>query len=673
MMMIRRTSDVRAASSGTALQFSDLLLSDAVLRGLSEGVARAEQPSPVQLTAIPLARLGVDLIAQAKSGTGKTLVYVITALETLLQHCGGDAQPSSPLVLVVAPTHELALQISDVLRRVGQFVAALACVTVLGGVPIASDVAALAHGCSVVVGTPGRIQDLLCKQRALNVSALRLLVLDEADRLFDQQFLAPIKEIVARLPPTRQTLAFSATYSDASVARLTAVMREPQRVTLSSGSPNLIGVRQVRVRVKASDDEFAARLDTLERWLQRLPFQQCVVFCSSYTRAQRVAQHACDAGWRAASIAGGLSQRDRERTMNAFRNGALNVLVSTDLTARGVDVDLINLVVQFDAPTNVATYFHRVGRAGRFGTYGASLLFERDPDDAAVATLVAALATQFRVDVAWLDDNVASLPDDFLCGAAPLEQAQPEQPSKIDYGFDDDDDNDDEGTVAMTSPVSQPAESASVASIPAAQPFSIESAVGSLQPTRAAVGENCTVRWPDDGLWYDARVVGRADDDDNVRLVVFDDFAEQVHRAACEDIRARDAASLLFVLRGSDAESIAAFVRAKLAHGGVLCHEPESARTAVSLGRSPVILVGADLPQTALLAKHARARAYQVFVQHFADPDPFTLADALALEDEVEDEDQPLKRARVISVAECKPQSTLFVYESGLNETPWAW
>ena len=741
--MIARTADVRvdpatsaALSAQSTLLFSDLQLSPAVLRGLSDGLARAEQPSPVQLAAIPLARLGVDLIAQAKSGTGKTLVFVVAALESLLASAGTAPSPS-PAVLIVAPTRELALQISDVVRRVGAFMPSLACVTVLGGVPIASDVAALARPCSVLVGTPGRLRDLLCKQRALDLAALRLFVLDEADRLLDHQFMPAMKDIIAALPADRQTLAFSATYSQASIERLSALMRDPQRVTLSGGSPTLIGVRQVRVRVRRSDSaapvdaagEFAARLDTLQRWLQAVPFQQCVVFCASYTRAQRVAQHATDAGWRAASIAGGLSQRERERTMNAFRNGAINVLVSTDLTARGIDVDLINLVVHFDAPSDVATYFHRVGRAGRFGTYGASLLLQLDPDDPAVSPLIKALAVQFRVDVGWLDDDTL-LPDDFLSGAAPTcetftattvanptssalaapptrSRAASSASAKIDYGFDssadghdvdvDDDDDDDQRTVAMPSPESQPPSIAAAQAYPSPFQSVAASSAGSASsqttlplPTRAAVGESCTVRWPDDGLWYDARIVGRADDDDNVRLVVFSDFAaDQVHRAACEDIRKRDSPSVLHVVRGSDVQSCLSFARSKLLHGGVLhtaSGDVKPGRTAIELGRSPVVVVGASFEQTAVLAKRARARGYQVFLHHFSDPEPFSLDDALVLdlddeedkeEEEAEEEeekeavaveDQP--RVRRMRVEDCVPTSKFFLYPRGLKHLP---
>jgi superfamily II DNA/RNA helicase len=739
MSLIARTADVRvdpatsAAWSQSTLLFSDLQLSSAVLRGLSEGLARAEQPSPVQLAAIPLARLGVDLIAQAKSGTGKTLVFVVAALEALLASAAAAAPSPTPTALIVAPTRELALQIADVVRRVGAFVPSLACVTVLGGVPIAGDVAALAQPCSVLVGTPGRLRDLVCKQRALDLAALRLFVLDEADRLLDHQFMPAIKDIVAALPADRQTLAFSATYSQASIERLSALMRDPQRVTLSGGSPTLIGVRQVRVRVRRSDSaapvnaagEFAARLDTLQRWLLAVPFQQCVVFCASYTRAQRVAQHATDAGWRAASIAGGLSQRERERTMNAFRNGAINVLVSTDLTARGIDVDLINLVVHFDAPSDVATYFHRVGRAGRFGTYGASLLLQLDPDDPAVSPLIKALAVQFRVDVGWLDDDTL-LPADFLSGAAPTcettattaasatssaltapsarSRAASSASAKIDYGFDSsadgpgdgdvDDDDDDQRTVAMPSPESQPPTIAAAQAYPSPLQSAAASSAGSAGsqttlplPTRAAVGESCTVRWPDDGLWYDARIVGRAADDDNVRLVAFSDFAaDQVHRAACEDIRKRDSPSVLHVVRGSDVQSCLSFARSKLLHGGVLhmaSGDIKPGRTAIELGRSPVVVVGASFEQTAVLAKRARARGYQVFLHHFSDPEPFSLDDALVLdlddeeeveveeeevEEEEEEEDQP--RVRRMRVDDCVPTSTFFLYPRGLKQLP---
>lgn len=635
MSSIPRTSDVRARS-GTTLQFSDLLLSEATLRGLNDGIARAEQPSPVQLTAIPLARIGVDLIAQAKSGTGKTLVYVITALELLLAAAAdADAACTTPLVLVITPTRELALQVADVARRVGAYVPSLACVALVGGQPIAGDVAALSRRCTVAVGTPGRLRQLLCEAGALNVMSLRLLVLDEADRLFEPQFAPALREIVSRLPAQRQTLAFSATYTDDAVQRLSAIMRDPQRVTLSGGSPHLIGVRQFRVRVRHRRDtaELDSRLETLLRWLQKVPFQQCVVFCASYTRAQVVAQHACDAGWRAASISGGLLQRERERTMNAFRNGAINVLVSTDLTSRGVDVDMINFVVHFDAPAGHATYFHRVGRAGRFGTYGASLLFQLESDDAPVAKLVDELQTQFHVDLAWLEDNV-TLPDDFLSGqvieagdaaiassqrqaSAPVStqatiavaqppstqspsqaptQAPPkapppssrstpyidldrrsvsstastQQPSVIDYGFDASSDD----TVAISSqPLPPPPPSYSAAQRVATQSSaSAPSASPVISVSRVPIGLHCEARWHVDGMWYEARVVGIADASPDRRLVMFDDFtSDEPYEVSCDDVRARDTQPLFVVARGADRRSCEVFARAKVSGGGTLC------------------------------------------------------------------------------------------------------
>jgi superfamily II DNA/RNA helicase len=745
---VQRTSDVRARS-GTTLQFSDLLLSESVLRGLNDGIARAEQPSPVQLTAIPLARIGVDLIAQAKSGTGKTLVYVITALELLL--AADSASTTTPLVLVLTPTRELALQVADVARRVGAYVPSLACVSLVGGQPIAGDAAALGRRCTVAVGTPGRVRQLLCETGALNVSSLRLLVLDEADRLFEPQFVPAVREIVSRLPTARQTLAFSATYTDDAAQRLSAIMRDPQRVTLSGGSPHLIGVRQFRVRVRRRREtaELDARLETLLRWLQKVPFQQCVVFCSSYTRAQHVAQHACDAGWRAASISGGLLQRERERTMNAFRNGALNVLVSTDLTSRGVDVDMINFVVHFDAPASHATYFHRVGRAGRFGTYGASLLFQLEQDDAPVAKLVDDLQTQFHVDLAWLEDNVA-LPDDFLSGAAVVEttataatttaatttaaavvnnMAQPPSTTayidldqrnvttsttghakakashSIDYGFDGSEPTSDD-TIAMSSqpPSYSPAQhQLTTPSASASATVQVPSATTVRKPppsiVRVPIGQHCEALWADDDEWYEARVVGIEGDK---RVVVFDDFPNDTPSVvSCDDIRARDVPLLFVVARGSDRDSCNAFARTKVSNGGMMCAvdgdntHARTVRAALKLGRSPVVLIGADLVQTAPLARRAQGRGYHVQVQSFADVDAFTIDDALALdldddsnddENNVQDDDdddddddeeisadkeveQTKKRARTNPLARFFPPAEIYFYKQ-LDEPP---
>ena len=194
-----------ASNTSRQAQFDDLLLSPAVLRGVS--AAGLASPSPVQMAAVPLGRLGIDLIAQAKSGTGKTLVFVLVALEAL------DASAATPQVLVLTPTREIAVQVADVIRRVGQYVEGLACATFVGGVPLAIDESTLRRRCNVAVGTPGRIRQLI-ERKALQTSDISLLVLDEADRLVDSTFFEQTRWLAQTLPNSRQTLAFSATFTD---------------------------------------------------------------------------------------------------------------------------------------------------------------------------------------------------------------------------------------------------------------------------------------------------------------------------------------------------------------------------------------------------------------------------------------------------------------------------
>lgn len=331
------------------LQFKDLLLSSEILRALEEG--KLETPSPVQMAAIPLGRLGLDLVAQAKSGTGKTIVFVIVALEALRVHVASAGRVQA---LVLTPTREIASQVADVVRVVGRHIDGLVCGTFVGGIPLATDIALLGRRCNFAVGTPGRVRQLI-EKGALVTDDVALFVLDEADRLMDEQFIETTRWINARLPAsTKQTLAFSATYSDDTLRSIASLMRDPQRITMSGGNPQLIGVRQYYADLQDYTSSFAQqtinsnsnnsnsknnnsllfsqRFVVLLDLLKRVPFQQCVVFCETTDRTQTIAQQLSDNGWQAAAISSDASQRERERVMRMFRDGSITVLVSTDLT-----------------------------------------------------------------------------------------------------------------------------------------------------------------------------------------------------------------------------------------------------------------------------------------------------------------------------------------------------
>lgn len=366
----------------------------------------------MQLRALPVARLGADVIAQAKSGTGKTLVFSVVAAEAAVAAPSAAAQ--GPAALLLAPTRELAGQTA---RVVGDLCLAFeqspGVALLIGGCPERDDEARLAAAPpGVVVATPGRALALV-KRGCLRVCGLKLLVLDEADRLIDSSLGDVVPRICELLPARKQTLAFSATYPVRLQRLLDRVMRNPTHVQLceepdgiaggengeteragkkESGSANrkavLIGVRQRKVLV---DDEVVQVEDTLvaksavvTALLEHNPFSFCIVFTNDKRHGRSVASHLREKGFASANIHANVRQSDRSAVMQSVKQGKLQVLVSTDLLARGVDIESCDLVVHLDVPMDSATYLHRVGRAGRFGKLGLSVILHCGGEETAV-------------------------------------------------------------------------------------------------------------------------------------------------------------------------------------------------------------------------------------------------------------------------------------------------
>ena len=333
-------------------------------------------PSPVQRAAIPLGRLGADLVVQAKSGTGKTVTFGTVVIERV------DRTSAYPQALVLAPTREVALQSRDALQKLAQALdpPALRVACFLGGLPVADDRARLAAGCHACVGTPGRVRQLL-EEGSLHPEGIRTLVIDEADALMGGTFEADVLFVYSMLPERKQCMAFSATYPAAMLARLESLMRQPQHVALcSQNTAALKAVRQHFLLVDVPGGERASASDAalakesaLRGVFNRVSFHQAVVFVKSAGRGEAMARRLTDAGYPAAFTAGTLPQRRRMDVMDRMRRHNARVLVSTDLTARGIDLEHVNLVAHLDVPRDASTYAHRVGRTGRFGTAGLSV------------------------------------------------------------------------------------------------------------------------------------------------------------------------------------------------------------------------------------------------------------------------------------------------------------
>jgi ATP-dependent RNA helicase RhlE len=323
-------------------------------------------PTPVQAAAIPTALAGKDVLATAQTGTGKTLAFLIPVIERLLQ----DKTPGIA-ALALVPTRELAMQVVDQyndLRGKQLGPAAL----VVGGLSEGNQLDALRKGARLVVATPGRLEDFL-DRKLVNFRALRVLVLDEADRMLDMGFLPAIRRIASVLPKDRQTLCFSATL-EASVAHLVHdYMRHPVRVELGS-----VLKASENVRVQAFEVSTDRKLDVLCRLLSQ-DKGRCLVFARTKRGAERLALSLQREGYAAALIHGGRSQSQRTAALTGFQQGRYRILVATDLAARGIHVDDISQVINYDLPEIAENFIHRVGRSGRAGALGlASTLFGID-------------------------------------------------------------------------------------------------------------------------------------------------------------------------------------------------------------------------------------------------------------------------------------------------------
>jgi ATP-dependent RNA helicase RhlE len=344
--------------------FSELSISDYTKERLS--TAGFSIPTPVQAAAIPTALAGKDVLATAQTGTGKTLAFLIPIIERLLQ----DNTPGIA-ALVLVPTRELAMQVVEQyndLRGKQLSPAAL----VVGGLAEGSQLNALRKGARIVVATPGRLEDFL-DRRLVAFKALRVLVLDEADRMLDMGFLPAIRRIVSILPKDRQTLCFSATL-EASVAHLVHdYMRHPVRVELGS-----VLRASENVRVQAFEVSTDRKLDVLCRLLAQ-DKGRVLVFARTKRGCERLALSLNREGFAASMIHGGRSQSQRTAALTGFQQGRVRILVATDLAARGIHVDDIAQVINYDLPEIAENFIHRVGRSGRAGAQGlASTLFGID-------------------------------------------------------------------------------------------------------------------------------------------------------------------------------------------------------------------------------------------------------------------------------------------------------
>jgi len=342
------------------MSFNSLGLAPELLRAVAD--AGYAQPTPVQREAIPLALAGRDLIGSAQTGTGKTAAFLLPILQRLARN--GKTQALRALILV--PTRELAEQVLQSARTYGRHLQVSAA-AVYGGVGMEPQTRALKHGTAIVVATPGRLLDHM-ERGHVDFSALEVLVLDEADRMLDMGFAPDVRRILAALPDKRQTMLFSATISPEVDALARRALDGHASVEIGRRATPAEGVEHVIVAV----DKLQKR-GVLAQILRAKPAGQTLIFTRTKYGADKLATFLRREGIPAHAIHGDKAQSHRTRTLDAFRNGAADVLVATDIAARGIDVDGIRMVVNFDVPQDPEVYVHRVGRTARAGARGLAL------------------------------------------------------------------------------------------------------------------------------------------------------------------------------------------------------------------------------------------------------------------------------------------------------------
>jgi superfamily II DNA/RNA helicase len=346
-----------------AVPFSDFGIREEICSGLA--AAGILTTFPIQALALPLALRGQDIIGQARTGTGKTLAFGIPLLELVREGPAG-----APRALVVVPTRELAIQVADDLRTAAVNMRAKV-VTVYGGRAYEPQIDALTAGVDIVVGTPGRLLDL-AQRRHLDLSAVQALVLDEADKMLDLGFLPDVERIVRLTPADRQTMLFSATMPGEVVTLARRHMRQPTHVRAEGHDEPAPAplTRQYVFRAHQMD-----KIEVLARVLQARDRGLTMVFCQTKRAADQVATALAGRGFAVATVHGDLGQGQRERALRAFRTGKVDVLTATEVAARGLDVDDVTHVVNYECPDDEKTYVHRIGRTGRAGKAGVAVTF----------------------------------------------------------------------------------------------------------------------------------------------------------------------------------------------------------------------------------------------------------------------------------------------------------
>merc|ERR1711964_33764 len=341
--------------------FDEMNLKEDLLRGIY--AYGFEKPSTIQQRGIvPIVR-GFDTIAQAQSGTGKTATFTIGVLERI------ELGQKQCQALILAPTRELANQSHKVVCSIGDYLN-IVCHACIGGTKVADDIDMLRRGVHVVVGTPGRVFDMI-ERRALDVRGVKLFILDEADEVLSRGFTDQIYDVFRKLPEQVQVGLFSATMPEEVLEMTGKFMNDPKRILVKRDELTLEGIKQFYVAVEREE----WKLDTLCDLYETLTITQAIIYCNSRRKVDWLTEQLHSRDFTVSALHGDMDQRERELIMKEFRSGSSRVLITTDLLARGIDVQQVSLVINYDLPKDRENYIHRIGRSGRFGRKGVAINF----------------------------------------------------------------------------------------------------------------------------------------------------------------------------------------------------------------------------------------------------------------------------------------------------------
>ncbi|XUF25515.1 DEAD/DEAH box helicase [Bordetella pertussis] len=355
----------------TSISFADLGLADSLLRAIADTGYTA--PTPIQAQAIPLVLQGGDLLAAAQTGTGKTAGFTLPILHRLMQTKPAARKPGRPRCLILTPTRELTAQVAESVQTYGKY-ASLSSMVMFGGVNINPQISALKKPLDILVATPGRLLDH-AGQKTVDLSGVEILVLDEADRMLDMGFIRDIRKVLALLPKQRQNLLFSATFSDEIRSLARGVLNDPGEVSVT---PRNTATELVTQTVHLVEQHH--KRDLVSHLIRESGWHQVLVFTRTKHGANRLAEKLVKDGLSAVAIHGNKSQSARTRALSGFKDGSVAVLVATDIAARGLDIDQLPQVVNFELPNVPEDYVHRIGRTGRAGATGAAVSLVDDSE-----------------------------------------------------------------------------------------------------------------------------------------------------------------------------------------------------------------------------------------------------------------------------------------------------